>query len=96
MKSSNEKTALHMGILAFTLFGVTTMSEYKSDERGRLRTTAKSFRIEGFGDVGEGNLLHSGFAVTSGPDWRDLEIGQSCSGITTVGKPEALRVSRLR
>lgn len=41
----------------------------------------KSFLIEGFGEVGIGNLSLGHFVVTKGKDWRDLEIGESCAGI---------------
>ena len=38
----------------------------------------KTFHVEGFGTVGEANLM--GFVPTSGPMLHELEIGQSSDG----------------
>jgi hypothetical protein len=53
----------------------------------------KTFHIEGWGDVGESNLEFGVIAITSGRDWHDIEIGESCVVETKDHKFE--RVVRL-
>ena len=71
----------------------TALFQGVSMEKQKPVQLVKAFYVEGFGEVGEANLLYGITEHIRGPFWDRLEVGQSCDVVTRDG-PE--RITRTR